>query len=169
MNIATVSIDLNRSEVGELRQLLTANYPNSALASKFCDLHDTFTNIEGGALTHSSQLKKGMVVYHVYGHLPRRPSREVVTREPYSMFSRGTIESVSNVLNEQMPGPPIVLKEEKCHAFDVQPEGQPIRRRMIGDCGLDGANHNHNRLFFTLEAAHAFIDSCIAEGIRNPF
>ena len=90
-------------------------------------------------ITSGSQLKLGTVVYHVYGHLDKEPKEYTITREPF-LWSHGLM------------------------AFGYRHKHYNMTT-CCGDCGLDGANHNHNRLFTDREDAMRFIEECEKKGV----
>ena len=91
-----------------------------------------------------SELTLGLVVFHVYGHLEGyEPTAEKIIREPY--------------------------QEDQTWCFDAHGNSRYCQQRCCGDVGLDGANHNHNRLFRDESDALAFIEACRKAGIRRPF
>jgi len=94
-------------------------------------------------ITKSSELVLGLVYYHVYGHiLGVNMSQEEVIREPYK-------DEYNNL------------------CFDYRANRINRSTRHCLDCGLDGANYNHNRIFKDASDAGAFIKACVKESIAQ--
>lgn len=96
-------------------------------------------------ITSSDQLATGMVVYHVYGHLDSDPRKrtivEVDYKDPY-------------------------LSDQMFPMFSYTSE-RGILSSTYGDVGLDGVNHNYNRMFGTMDDAYAFIADCKIAGVPD--
>ena len=96
-------------------------------------------------ITKSSELVLGLVYYHVYGHVRGNdPVKEEVITEPY-------------------------IRDYGIKWFDYRSDVVSKNGRACGDCGLDGVNYNHNRMFKELDDALAFIEECEKEGIRKDY
>lgn len=87
------------------------------------------------------ELKPGMIIYHVYGHLPNSVNKEEVLT-------------------------PAIKKESRLFAFRTRGE-YGLQERFCGDCGLDGCNHNYNRIFKEESDAIAFLEACKEAGLQE--
>lgn len=141
------SVDLTRDEIQMICAALHIHKfaELEPLKDKFDDLLSRARKLENHTIEYSHELKTGMVVYHVYGRKSYHPTREVVVKAPYHF---------------EMDG-------EVYFAFDVKTEDGEVRRRMVADCGLNGADYNYNRLFYSYEAGQAYIEQCIAKDIHR--
>lgn len=97
-------------------------------------------------ITSSNQLKEGMVVYHVYGHLDSDPRERIIVDVDYK----------DPCLSNQM-----------FPMFSYTSGTKLVSSSCKGDVGLDGANHNHNRMFGTIDDAYAFIADCKIAGVPD--
>lgn len=92
-----------------------------------------------GMLTRSDQIQAGMTLWHVYGHIPSAGAEcFTVTAAP------------ARIGHDSLPDALVFYTNE-----------HGMNRRFCNDCGLDGANYNHNRLFFDEASALDYLADCI--------
>ena len=100
-----------------------------------------------GMITKSSELHTGLEYYHVYGHIDHSdPKLETVVERPSKYVDSGHIH---------------FRYRDETHNY--------INQRFADDCGLDGSNNNHNRIFYDIDSANRWIEECKTEGVRKPF
>lgn len=93
-------------------------------------------------LTDVNQIVVGLVVYHVYGHIPvNTPTKEIITSE-------------------------IKKTEYGEYYFDVS-FNEYSYCHFIGDVGLKEHKHNTNRLFTDYDEAVAYHQYCKDLGYQN--
>ncbi len=96
---------------------------------------------EHALIRNSSELKVGMVVWHVYGHL------------------KGSTPTPEEVLELNLKKPYGQHKYFRTQVLNG-PRSYGQDHHYYGDCGLDGVDHNRNRLFKTRVAAEQFLQYC---------
>jgi hypothetical protein len=107
-------------------------------------------------------IKPGVVLWHVYGHLWGEPQKVKILQIPQSYrnhrFAKGNPMGHSD----------FDLRSNWVYAREYDHHGRHSDCwRSLGDCGI-GTNHNTNRLCLTREAAVKYHKAALAWNAENP-
>lgn len=116
-----------------------------------------------GSLAKLGDIKPGVVLWHVYGHLPMsEPSKVKILQLPQSYRNMRFAEG------KPLKSDDYVMGSEWVFMRDYDRLGRYYDYwTSLGDCGI-GSNHNTNRLLLTPEAAMRYHKAALAWNDANP-